>query len=92
MRTGTVMARTKKREKTGVPLQESEAAREQSTDTATAPQSAGDTTAAVPDRERIAMRAYELYLSRGGSAGGEMEDWLKAEQELNSPLDRRNRK
>jgi len=83
------MARTKKREKTTVPLQGSEAAREQTTDTATAPQSAGDTTAAVHDRERIAMRAYELYLSRGGSGGGEMEDWLKAEQELSAPRERR---
>lgn len=46
------------------------------------PQSAGDTTAADLDRDRIAMRAYELYLSRGGSDGAALEDWLAAEREL----------
>lgn len=47
-----------------------------------APQSAGDTTTANPDRERIAMRAYELYLQRGEREGGELDDWLNAEREL----------
>jgi hypothetical protein len=46
------------------------------------PQSAGDTTAANVDRERIAQRAYELYLARGGSHGQDMEDWFTAEREL----------
>ena len=50
----------------------------------TAPQSVGDTSAAAPDRDRIAMRAYELYLERGGSEGQELEDWLMAERELSS--------
>jgi len=49
---------------------------------ATAPQSVGDTTAAAPDRDRIARRAYELYLSRGGRDGEAMDDWLTAEREL----------
>ena len=53
-----------------------------------APQSVGDTTAAAPDRKRIAMRAYELYQARGGGEGLELEDWLRAEQELNSGRDR----
>ncbi len=48
-----------------------------------APQNDGDTTASAPDRERIAMRAYELYLARGGTDGREMDDWLDAERELN---------
>lgn len=48
-----------------------------------APQSAGDTTAAVADRERIATRAYELYLARGRGEGQELDDWLSAERELN---------
>jgi len=48
----------------------------------TAPQSTGDTTAASDDRERIAMRAYELYLARGRGEGAAMEDWLRAEREL----------
>lgn len=32
--------------------------------------------------ERIAERAYELFLERGGHAGYHVEDWLRAEQEL----------
>ena len=52
-----------------------------------APQNVGDTTAAVTDRERIAMRAYELYVARGGGDGREMDDWLTAERELNPSSD-----
>lgn len=33
-------------------------------------------------RDRIAMRAYELYLARGGSDGGDFDDWLAAEREI----------
>lgn len=47
-----------------------------------APQTVGDTTAAAPDRDRIAMRAYELYQARGGSDGQALEDWLAAEREV----------
>jgi hypothetical protein len=50
--------------------------------TATAPQNIGDTTAGDVDRERVAQRAYELYLARGGSDGQDMDDWLAAEREL----------
>jgi len=50
-----------------------------------APQNVGDTTAAAPDRDRIAMRAYELYLARGGESGSALDDWLTAERELNPP-------
>ena len=47
------------------------------------PQDSGDTTAAGPlDRERVAYRAYELYVARGGQHGHALEDWLEAEQEL----------
>lgn len=49
----------------------------------TPPQNVGDTTAAVPDRDRIALRAYEIYLSRGAAHGAAMDDWLTAERELN---------
>lgn len=52
---------------------------------ASAPQAAGDTTAASSDRERVAMRAYELYLARGGADGGALDDWLAAERELALP-------
>jgi hypothetical protein len=32
--------------------------------------------------DRIRLRAYELYMSRGGSHGGDFDDWLAAEREL----------
>jgi len=32
--------------------------------------------------EAIAVRAYEIYLSRGGSHGHSIDDWLQAEREL----------
>ena len=46
------------------------------------PEMTGDTTASSPERERLAARAYELYLERGGTDGQDMEDWLRAEREL----------
>ena len=49
---------------------------------ATAPQSAGDTTAATLDRDRVAQRAYEIYLARGCQEGQDLDDWLCAEREL----------
>jgi len=33
-------------------------------------------------REDIARRAYELYTQRGCEAGKDVEDWIRAEQEL----------
>jgi hypothetical protein len=42
----------------------------------------GDTTASSVDRERIARRAYELFLARGGEHGRADDDWLAAEREL----------
>jgi hypothetical protein len=42
------------------------------------PQLGSDTIA----RERVAQRAYELYLERGRGEGQAMEDWLIAEREL----------
>jgi Protein of unknown function (DUF2934) len=30
----------------------------------------------------IARRAYELYLARGREPGHDLDDWLRAEQEL----------
>ena len=54
-----------------------------------APQSADDRNAGTPDRDRIAMRAYEIYLARGGTGGYELDDWLAAERELSpSSFDR----
>jgi hypothetical protein len=34
--------------------------------------------------EKIRIRAYEIYLQRGGQPGYELEDWLQAERELSS--------
>jgi len=39
------------------------------------------TEAAAPDEE-IRRRAYEIYLERGEQQGGELDDWLQAEREL----------
>lgn len=47
-----------------------------------APQFAGDTTVGESERERVARRAYELYLARGRGDGRDMDDWLVAEREL----------
>ena len=55
----------------------------------TAPQSVGDTSVAAPDRDRIAMRAYELYLERGAGDGRDFDDWLTAEREFANGRDRR---
>ena len=33
-------------------------------------------------QKKIALRAYELYLERGGVDGYAEEDWLQAEREL----------
>ena len=41
-----------------------------------------DATERHVDPERVAQRAYELYLSRGGGDGRDFEDWIVAEQEL----------
>jgi hypothetical protein len=35
-----------------------------------------------PITEAIALRAYELFLARGGQDGRDLEDWLQAEREL----------
>jgi len=33
---------------------------------------------------RIAARAHQIYLARGGEHGRDMEDWLQAEREIDS--------
>ena len=43
---------------------------------------AADAAPAAPSAELIRMRAYELYLARGGSPGYDLEDWLAAERSL----------
>ncbi len=46
------------------------------------PPTATRTPARAPSSEDVARRAYEIYLARGGEAGHEQEDWLRAEKEL----------
>jgi hypothetical protein len=41
-------------------------------------------TPAIPSRDEIAKRAYELFLERGGAHGSDAEDWIRAEAELNN--------
>ncbi len=33
-------------------------------------------------RQQIEMRAYEIYVQRGSQDGHDLDDWLKAEEEL----------
>jgi hypothetical protein len=35
-----------------------------------------------PTPEQIRRRAYEIYVSRKGAPGDEVQDWLQAEREL----------
>jgi hypothetical protein len=37
--------------------------------------------------ERIRRRAYELYVDRGSESGSDLEDWLRAEEEIQSALE-----
>ena len=41
------------------------------------------TMAALRDEE-IARRAYEIFLTRGGEQGHDVDDWLQAERELST--------
>lgn len=36
----------------------------------------------LQNKEEIEKRAYEIYLQRGSQEGGELQDWLAAEQEV----------
>ena len=38
-----------------------------------------------PSPEDVARRAYEIFRSRGGVHGRDVEDWLAAERELQAP-------
>ena len=51
-------------------------------DTRLALRNDGETAEAKVDRQRVAQRAYELYLARGAGDGQAMDDWLIAEREL----------
>jgi hypothetical protein len=38
-----------------------------------------------PTVEQITHRAYALYLERGGEDGKDVQDWVRAENELTRP-------
>jgi hypothetical protein len=38
-------------------------------------------------KQNIADRAYELYVRRGSEPGNDVEDWVRAEQELTREVD-----
>ena len=35
-----------------------------------------------PTHDKIAARAYEIYLERNGAPGNPLEDWVRAEREI----------
>jgi len=39
-----------------------------------------------PPYERVAVKAYELYLRRGQTEGHDLEDWLDAENQVRSEM------
>ena len=41
-----------------------------------------ETVPGAPMREEIELRAYQIYIERGGAHGQDVEDWLQAEREL----------
>jgi hypothetical protein len=70
-----VMAKTRKRTETATIEAEAPANQPESPEPRRDASTNGDT-------ERIAARAYELYLARGGTHGSDWDDWLAAEREL----------
>jgi hypothetical protein len=42
------------------------------------------TSPSLPPPGEIASRAYLLFIGRGGEHGRDLEDWLRAERELQS--------
>jgi hypothetical protein len=46
------------------------------------PASTGEAQPATVTDDEIARRAYDLFLSRRGEHGHDVEDWLQAEREL----------
>jgi hypothetical protein len=40
-----------------------------------------------PTEEEVRRRAYEIFIGRGGQDGQELDDWVRAEQELKQERD-----
>ena len=45
-----------------------------------------------PAQAEIALRAYHIYLQRGGAPGNEFADWMQAERELLGEIAKPRRK
>jgi hypothetical protein len=58
------------------------AAQPQAVATAGATDRASRNSATAPSPEEVRRRAYELYMRRGGTHGGDKDDWFEAEREL----------
>ncbi len=41
--------------------------------------------------ELVERRAYELYLERGGEDGRDLEDWVRAEEEITTQMEAKQR-
>ena len=48
----------------------------------TAAESTSTRPSSAPTPEQIAIRAYEIFIARGGQDGRDQEDWYQAENEL----------
>jgi len=46
------------------------------------PESEPQTASGALTREEIEVRAYQIYVARGGAHGQDVDDWLQAEREL----------
>jgi Protein of unknown function (DUF2934) len=46
------------------------------------PENRRQTAESSPTHEEIALRAYQIYVERGGAHGQDVDDWLQAEREL----------
>jgi hypothetical protein len=51
------------------------------------PSSAPGVQTSEPRMNRIARRAHEIYEARGGEHGKAMEDWLRAEREVDAEIE-----
>ena len=47
----------------------------------------GEIPVAQPTQEQIQVRAYHIYLERGGADGNSENDWLQAERELSQDIE-----
>jgi hypothetical protein len=50
------------------------------------------TSSANPTTEEIALRAYHIYLERGGAPGNALDDWTRAERELSEEISKSRRR